>query len=247
MDWQRVGRRGSRNTISRWDTYPYGGMQGRDKGVISTIYVSAFSDRSRAADLFRLFGCVGDVVEVVIPLKRNKFRKHFGFARFKNVEMERLLAVKLDNIIIDGRKIYANQPRFSREEGKGTENVRWQQQEIFTMKKENLKFKGKVSGVGSTSYAKVVKEGKQNVDVVEEEEHPFFSFNSDPFLKSRRKKDYIGEVMFSGESYNVQTHLEIEGFFLVKVSPLGANLYLLEEMEEGVIEELLNDPSTWWK
>lgn len=58
-------------------------------------------------------------MEVVIPPRRNKFGKHFGFARFKGVEDEILLAVKLGDIFIDGKKIHANRPRFSRNEGKG--------------------------------------------------------------------------------------------------------------------------------
>ncbi|XP_058784296.1 uncharacterized protein LOC131659072 [Vicia villosa] len=69
-------------------------------------------------DIFNLFGCVGEILEVVIPPWRNKFGKRFGFARFKEVKDERMLAVKLDNIQIDGRKIHANQPRFNRNEGK---------------------------------------------------------------------------------------------------------------------------------
>lgn len=67
---------------------------------------------------------MGEVAEVVIPLKRNKYDKRFGFARFKGVVDERSLAVKQDNIMIDGKKIYANQPRFSRLESKGSGEVK---------------------------------------------------------------------------------------------------------------------------
>lgn len=102
--------------------------------------------------------------------------------------------------------------------------------------------------VSNFSYAAVVTKGKTSEDVIEEEkETPFFSYSPDLNLKNRRKKSYIGEVLHSGESYNIQTHLEIEGFLLVKVIPLGANLCLLGEMEEEVIQELLNDPLAWWK
>lgn len=119
---------------TRWDAFSYSGMQVSDLEEISSFYFSAFLDRSRVEDLFWLFGCVGDVVEVNIPPKQKKFGKRFGFARFKNVE-ERLLAVKLDNIIIDGRKIYANQPRFSRSEGKGREEVKRQQKDFHNIRK----------------------------------------------------------------------------------------------------------------
>lgn len=49
---------------------------------------------------------------MVIPPKRNKLWRRFRFARFKDVEESKLLAVKLDNVIIDGRKIHVNPLRF---------------------------------------------------------------------------------------------------------------------------------------
>lgn len=55
---------------------------------------------------------------------------------------------------------------------------------------------------------------------------------------------YIGEVLHLGDSYNIQTHFEIEGVFSVKIHPLGENLYLLEEIEEGIIQELISEGST---
>lgn len=67
-----------------------------------------------ARDFFELFWCIGEVVEHSITHRKNKIGKKFGFARFKEVVDMRLLAVKLDNIIVDGKKIHANLPRFER-------------------------------------------------------------------------------------------------------------------------------------
>lgn len=39
----------------------------------------------------------------------------------------------------------------------------------------------------------------------------------------------------------------MEGVFAVKISPLGANLCLLEEMEEGYLAYLIGDDNVWWK
>lgn len=52
---------------------------------------------------------------VILP-RRNKFGKRFGFSCFRGVEDARMVAVKLDNISIDGKKIHANQPRFNRKQ-----------------------------------------------------------------------------------------------------------------------------------
>lgn len=70
-------------------------------------------------DIYKLFGCIEDIMEVVIPPKRNKMRKRFGYAKFKLGEDARLLALNLDNIIINGKKIHMNLPRFNINEGEG--------------------------------------------------------------------------------------------------------------------------------
>ncbi|CAK8576877.1 unnamed protein product [Lathyrus sativus] len=62
--------------------------------------------------MFEVFKSFGLVVEVVIPPRRDKCSKRYGFVRFRKVENERIMAVKLNNIIIQGKKIYANVPRF---------------------------------------------------------------------------------------------------------------------------------------
>ncbi|CAL5213237.1 unnamed protein product [Lathyrus oleraceus] len=71
----------------------------------------------KAAQIFDLFVVHGTLKEVVIPPKRNKFGKRFDFARFSSVEDCTLLVVKLDNFFIDSNKIYANVPKFKRNEG----------------------------------------------------------------------------------------------------------------------------------
>lgn len=57
-------------------------------------------------------------------------------------------------------------------------------------------------------------------------------------------KAYIGEVVHPGESYNIQRHFKMEGVFSIKVTPLGANLCLLEDLEEGFLVDMLGDGCT---
>lgn len=57
----------------------------------------------------------------------------------------------------------------------------------------------------------------------------------------------MGIILFPGAAYNIQTHFEVEGVFAIKFSPMGANLCLLKEMEEGYINELLGEGSSRWK
>ncbi|XP_058763176.1 uncharacterized protein LOC131636584 [Vicia villosa] len=219
-----------------------GGLPARVGEKISSFYFSEFPDRCRAVDIFKLFGCVGEIVEVVIPPRCNRFGKRFGFARFKEVKDERMLAVKLDNIQIDGRKIHANQPRFNRQGGK-EEPVILQNRDGGRRETVPVRINWWVDS--NRSFAAIV-QGK-------EEENgnlnhkAIFSYSSQQVLRDRWRKAFIGEVIFAGDSYNIQTHLEIDGFFSIKDHPLGANLCLLEEMEEGIIQELIDEGEWWWK
>ncbi|XP_058763296.1 uncharacterized protein LOC131636700 [Vicia villosa] len=242
MEWQRSGRKLFRGLTPKWDCFPYGGRQSNPGEKLSSFYFSAFPDRCKAIGMFKLFGCVGEVVEVVIPPRRNKFGRRFGFARFKEVMDERLVAVRLDNILIDGVKIHVNQPRFQRNGRK----------ESFVVEQKQVKGTEKVFP-GFTN--RWVEKAKTFADVVQggskkdgpETKEAFFEFTASEELKRRWKKAYVGEVLFPGESYNIQTHLEIEGFFSIKVFPLGANLCILEEMEEGLIKELIEEGKWWWQ
>lgn len=111
-------RRGSRSRMSlKWDCY----LKGRRDEVvkedgISTVYFLEFSERMKAIQILNLFVVHGELKEVVIPPKRNKFGKRFGFARFIGVDHCRMLAIKLDSIFINSKKIYVNIHRFNRKE-----------------------------------------------------------------------------------------------------------------------------------
>lgn len=68
-----------------------------------------------AKEMYPIFKEFGDIDKVIIPPKREKRDKQFGFVRFFNVADDRLMAIKLVNIIIGSRTIHANLPRFDRE------------------------------------------------------------------------------------------------------------------------------------
>lgn len=61
-----MNRKGWRNVAPKWDVFPYGWMQGGGGEDIASIYFSKFLHRVKAIDIFKLFGCVKKVVEVVI-------------------------------------------------------------------------------------------------------------------------------------------------------------------------------------
>ncbi|XP_058740820.1 uncharacterized protein LOC131613142 [Vicia villosa] len=251
MEWKKADRKIFRGFSTKWDVFPYGGKQGASSEIFETIFFSDFPKRIRAKDVFELFGCHGNVAEVMISPRRNKFGRRFGFARFRGVDDVRMLAVRLDNILIDGKKIHANPPRYER--NNAADMTRAKQFSSTGVNKGRYHFKkgdvgGPGAGVGRSkgtrSYAETVVLGasRGNSEVLAS-----VNYSSKPEDRARWSKACIGEVLFLRESYNIQTHFEIEGFFSIKVIPLGANLCLLEEMEEGVISDLMSEGNTWWK
>ncbi|MCI35506.1 hypothetical protein A2U01_0056727, partial [Trifolium medium] len=57
------------------------------------------NNRFGAKALFNAFHYYGDIMEVVIPAKRDKGGRRFGFARFDRVNDPRQFEYELDNII----------------------------------------------------------------------------------------------------------------------------------------------------
>lgn len=65
-------------------------------------------------DIYDLFMKHRDIIEMMIAPKRNIFGRRFRITRFKELEDEKLLAIRMDNIFIDNKKIHVNIPRFQR-------------------------------------------------------------------------------------------------------------------------------------
>ncbi|CAK8570608.1 unnamed protein product [Lathyrus sativus] len=59
------------------------------------------------------------------------------------------------------------------------------------------------------------------------------------------KKLYVMVLENVGMSYDVQESFHTEGYFTIKVTPLGANLCLLEEMEEGELKIIMDEAQDW--
>ena len=86
----------------------------RENHDITTFYFTRFPEHTKEKDLWAHFKKWGDVREIFIPSNRNKGGRRYGFARFKGVQDERTLERRLDNIMIDGLKLYVNLPKYGR-------------------------------------------------------------------------------------------------------------------------------------
>lgn len=102
MEWKKARKRVFRSIGRRWDSCPASGVRWDEtKGELQSIFLSEILDRIKAVDIFDMFSCHGDVLEMVIPPRKNKQGKRCDFCRFARVEDAWMLAVRLDNIRID--------------------------------------------------------------------------------------------------------------------------------------------------
>lgn len=113
--WQEVRQnRVFRNLKPSWDTFPLAGRfhnQGIQQPKVTILEIPY---QTNAKELFDLFGCIGIVLEVSISPRRNNIGKRFRFARFIEVEDERMLRVQLDNVQVLRKKIHANVSKISK-------------------------------------------------------------------------------------------------------------------------------------
>ncbi|CAL0332814.1 unnamed protein product [Lupinus luteus] len=87
-------------------------------GGLNSFYITNFLEDANSKDLWSFFQKWGRVRDVYIPDKRNKNNQRFAFIRFENVSDERKLALDLDKLWFGKSKIFANIPRFLRNDVK---------------------------------------------------------------------------------------------------------------------------------
>ena len=86
----------------------------RNQADITSYYFTHFPDEANEELLWWHFKKWGDVREVYIAKRLNKEGRRYGFVRYKDVRDARGLELRLDNIVINGCKLFANLPRFER-------------------------------------------------------------------------------------------------------------------------------------
>ncbi|KAI5386961.1 hypothetical protein KIW84_073199 [Lathyrus oleraceus] len=143
-----------------------------------------------------------------------------------------MLATKLDNIFLRYTKIFINLSIFDIKEGfveKKETNKRFPEFHDKGKEKVNFAFneRGNVtrgskfgSKIEELSYTNVLKK---------------YVYNH----SKRFNKAFIWVVEHARNSYNIHESFNLEGYFSAKVTPLGENLFLLEDKEEGELAKLM--------
>ncbi|CAJ2661781.1 unnamed protein product [Trifolium pratense] len=119
QNWHHVsGRHQSRKDKShnRIDIATIRRQQEEFDGPQVTYFFTDFPESFGAKAMSNVFQNYGDIVEVVIPARRDRRGERFGFARFEKVTDIRRFEYELDGIIIGRDKISVNISRFQRPE-----------------------------------------------------------------------------------------------------------------------------------
>ncbi|PNY11622.1 hypothetical protein L195_g008233 [Trifolium pratense] len=247
--WQEVRRRrkgGRRSFYSRPDIAT-SSRRDREDYDHTTYFFSEFPDSFDAKAMMNVFQNYGNIIEVVIPAKRDKGGRRFGFARFSGVKDVRRFGIELDNIIIGRDKIFVNPPRFQRDR----ETRRYQQKEEHgdyqrhASKNETQPRRHREAKESQhrkperPSFAQAVQADEPSP------KKSAFSFVAEKQIIQNLQKAFVGVVEHPGMSYNIQEAFHMQGYFGVKITPLGANLVLLEDQVEGEIKALMEDAWGW--
>jgi hypothetical protein len=222
---------------------------------ITTYFFTDIPNSFGAKAMFNAFQYYGDVSEVVIPAKRDRGGRRFGFVRFNQVTDERRFEYELDKLIIGRNKITVNLSRFQRPAGVRRQDGRWEGMKVRGEGGEGWRGEGHrhrslsrmdqrpVFPLEGRSYAQAIGREKsmKHVGV----QHIILSYEAGQKDMERLKKAFIEVVAQPGMSYNIQEAFHREGYFGVKITPLGSNLTLLEGQEDGEVEALMEDAKGW--
>ncbi|CAI8593122.1 unnamed protein product [Vicia faba] len=174
--------------------------------------------------------------------------KQFGFARLIEVDDARMMAVRLNNVHIMGKKIHVNVPRFERtsfiaDSREGRVGALSKEKNLW----QYVGFRGHESTHtrwGRRTFADVlVNNSQKHISKVKLS----FSFVSKEEDRKRLEKAFIRKSTILGSTYNIQTFFEMKGMFGINVIPLGVNLCLLQEKEDIVFDALFKEEDNWWK
>lgn len=160
-----------------------------------------------------------------------------------------MLAVKLDNILIDNKKIHANFPRFNINKainkGEALED-RPRAGNQDTIRTTSRNFGNCYAKVGERFFTEGVNNGRIISEPFPKKPFVHLKFQTEEAVLASFRKAYMGVVINPDMSYNIQTSFKIEGYFSIKVTPLGANLCLLEESDPDELRNLIRDAKSLW-
>jgi hypothetical protein len=248
----------------------YGKGKEDGKARVISFYFTNFPDEVSLHELRHRFTRIGEVVDIFIPGKKNKYGKFFGFVRFKGIEETTAAEERMREIWFGTYKMWANVARFAKEggnhkehgqkrltsDGRNRESVIKSRRQIdATEKPRNYGRDRNINKTGNMSYADAVGrqarkngEGKQNVDInksqknhEEKREWNGTSFETAEEDRDWAKRGLVGVVNHVDEVPLLQQKILDVGITTVKIIPMGGKKVFIQPLEDEDLRDLIKD------
>ncbi|GKB42351.1 RNA-directed DNA polymerase, eukaryota, reverse transcriptase zinc-binding domain protein [Tanacetum coccineum] len=206
--------------------------------ISTSIYIMNFPESFSAKELFQSCKQYGHVVDTLIPSKRSKAGKRFGFVRFINVFNEERLVNNLCTIWVGRFKFHANIARFQRAP-MNDKNSHVKKDAGINRSRSNVSKKDEGVNVAGKSYVHVVK-GNSQSGTMESDSAPAIVLDDDCLHSKDLSNSVFGRVKEFAALSNLKTALTNEGFANFKIQYMG-ELWVLLEFDSANSKRLFHD------
>jgi len=200
----------------------------------TSFFFTRFPVGTLESDLWKVFARFGNVGEVFVPHKLDKWGRSFGFVRFRDVTDVEVMERKLEEKWVGESRLKVNRARFEREG-----------QQVMEVSKQ---------GVGSSGA--LVQQGRSFSNVLSTVQVPPEKQKLQrPCMVVAPSKDrleelescYVGVLSYFREAIQVQHSLVLEGLNQIRVSLMGDDLVLIQSKIPREIERARAKNEAWWK
>lgn len=212
----------------------------------TSFYFTNFPENIREKELWSVFQQWGSVREVVIPPKRDKYGKRFGFVRYKGVEHPARMEGNLSTVWFGNLRLRVNVPKYGRGVNgskallnKGGLQRNWCTKEAALVKK-GFSF-ANVVGRTNVTLSKANREVNPCGTVSEGNDWRGPSFIVPQEELRWLQGCYVGTLHSFQDLNMLQKKLSEEGLFSVTATSMGGKMVLLSSKNNEDLPSLLPD------
>jgi len=205
----------------------------------TSFFVSNFPDFVNRGDLWQIFARFGNVGEVFIPNKVDKWGNRFAFVKFREVRDVEELEGRMQEVKCGEEVLKVNIARFGREEDtRVSDKVMYQGESSNAKVLQGKSYKEALSREGCGKVSPLVQVAVASVPaLVVQPSEDMIQFLS---------KGFVARMHFPMEVSHIQTGLSMEGWREIKVFSMGEGMVLLHSEREGVIQRASEEKKEWW-
>ncbi|XP_020228222.1 uncharacterized protein LOC109809352 [Cajanus cajan] len=231
--------KGHNGRTRRKEHYGLSDEKGRNQEHLTSFFFTNFLRSYGAKEMWHEFSRHVNIKEVFISVKVDKRGERLGFARFSEVKDARIMALTLDKIFIQGRKIMVNRPRFQ----KGV----WEKKQVNVSRRHRIEANERKPAFQQRRWDPGAKKGAEQNEGRTKSSRPSVDciFKACPKVKEGLERSFVGRVKRKGDAYITQKKLHLEGIFGIRATLMGASMVLLETEDPKLVAKYISDKVEW--